>query len=98
MNKENNLTKDIGGVNKRNIKMKEPIEKLNFEHGKPMKEVWEETVNKINEIIGYVNQLVYLQMNPLEIIWHLNNTPEEERGKQAELWDYLEEEIGDKDV
>jgi len=73
--------------------MKQPIEKLNFKIGKPMKEVWEETVKKINELVEIVNQLIYLQMNPLEIIWHLQNTPEEERGKQAELWDYLEEDI-----
>ena len=77
--------------------MKDPIKKLNFPIGKPMKEVWEETVDKINELVNYVNQLIYLQMNPLEIIWHLQNTPEEERGKQAELWDYLEEEIEKKE-
>jgi len=73
--------------------MKQPIEQLNIKQFTPMSESFESIINKINELVEITNQLLYLQMNPLEVIWHLQDTPEEERGKQAALWDYLEEDI-----
>lgn len=83
MNKESNHIGGIGGM----------IDKFELVYKEDINGFWERLIKKINEMIYYIDTLYSAQMNPVDIMWHLLGTPEEERINTAHLWDLCEEEI-----